>query len=146
MNTMGLAGRKRSRIPLVVWLLIPAAVLLFAGRERAPGLRGVLIPAGMRRPPEGAGTRKRAVQGGEFRLLKRPPGRSRGRQMSEADKRYGLLSELSGIEETRNPERQRHLPVRSGVRLARGRLARPHDKAGPQPGLWTSGFRRFGCP
>ena len=31
MNTMGWPGRKRSRIPLVIWLLIPAAVLLFAG-------------------------------------------------------------------------------------------------------------------
>ena len=31
--------------------------------------------------------------------------------MSDVDKNYGLLSELSGIEETRNPERQRHLPV-----------------------------------
>ena len=30
--------------------------------------------------------------------------------MSEADKRYGLLTQMSGIEETRNPERQRHLP------------------------------------
>ena len=28
---MGLSERKRSRIPLVVWVLIPAAVLLFAG-------------------------------------------------------------------------------------------------------------------
>ena len=31
MNTMKLSGRKGLRIPLVVWLLIPAAVLLFAG-------------------------------------------------------------------------------------------------------------------
>jgi uncharacterized membrane protein len=31
--------------------------------------------------------------------------------MSNVDKRYGLLSEVSGIEETRNPERQRHLPA-----------------------------------
>jgi uncharacterized membrane protein len=29
---------------------------------------------------------------------------------SEADKNYGLLSEPSGIEETRDPQRQRHLP------------------------------------
>jgi hypothetical protein len=31
MNTMALSERKRLRIPLIVWLLIPAAVLLFAG-------------------------------------------------------------------------------------------------------------------
>ena len=31
--------------------------------------------------------------------------------MTGVDKRYRLLSELSGIEETWNPERQRHLPV-----------------------------------
>jgi hypothetical protein len=31
MNTMELSGRKGLRIPLVVWLLILAAVLLFAG-------------------------------------------------------------------------------------------------------------------
>jgi hypothetical protein len=31
MSTMELSGRKGLRIPLVVWLLIPAAVLLFAG-------------------------------------------------------------------------------------------------------------------
>jgi hypothetical protein len=31
MTTMGLSGRKRLRIPVAVWLLIPAAVLLFAG-------------------------------------------------------------------------------------------------------------------
>lgn len=31
--------------------------------------------------------------------------------MSDVDKPYGLLSELSGIEETRNRERQRHLPA-----------------------------------
>jgi hypothetical protein len=31
MTTMGLSGRKRLRISLAVWLLIPAAVLLFAG-------------------------------------------------------------------------------------------------------------------
>ena len=47
--------------------------------------------------------------------------------MTDVDKRHRLLSELSGIEETWNPERQRHLPVGSGVWLARGRLAGPHD-------------------
>ena len=31
--------------------------------------------------------------------------------MSDAQRRYGLLTELSGIEETRNPERQRNLPA-----------------------------------
>ncbi|TIS57359.1 MAG: DUF2189 domain-containing protein [Mesorhizobium sp.] len=31
--------------------------------------------------------------------------------MSDANKPYGLLNQLSGIEETRNPERQRHLPA-----------------------------------
>jgi hypothetical protein len=31
MTTMGLSGRKRLRISLAGWLLIPAAVLLFAG-------------------------------------------------------------------------------------------------------------------
>jgi uncharacterized membrane protein len=31
--------------------------------------------------------------------------------MSEAERRYGLLTELSGIEETRNPARQRNLPA-----------------------------------
>ena len=31
--------------------------------------------------------------------------------MSEADKTYGLLTETSSIEETRNPARQRHLPA-----------------------------------
>lgn len=30
--------------------------------------------------------------------------------MTEADEKYGLLTETSGIEETQNPERQRHLP------------------------------------
>jgi uncharacterized membrane protein len=29
--------------------------------------------------------------------------------MNESDKNYGLLTEVSGIEETRNPQRQRHL-------------------------------------
>jgi len=33
--------------------------------------------------------------------------------MSNTEKTYGLLSEVSGIEETRNPERQRHLPARA---------------------------------
>ena len=33
--------------------------------------------------------------------------------MSEADKSYGLLSEVSAIEETRNPARQRHLPAQA---------------------------------
>jgi hypothetical protein len=28
---MQLSGHKRSRIPLLVWLLVPAAVLVFAG-------------------------------------------------------------------------------------------------------------------
>jgi hypothetical protein len=31
MSAMGLTGRKRLRMPLTLWLLIPAAVLLFAG-------------------------------------------------------------------------------------------------------------------
>jgi len=31
--------------------------------------------------------------------------------MSAGDKPYGLLRQLSGIEETRNPELQRHLPL-----------------------------------
>ena len=31
--------------------------------------------------------------------------------MSDAERPYGLLTELSGIEETRNPERQRNLPA-----------------------------------
>src|SRR6478735_627138 len=35
--------------------------------------------------------------------------------MSEADKSYGLLSETSGIEETRNPARQRHLPAQAAL-------------------------------
>ena len=35
--------------------------------------------------------------------------------MSEADKSYGLLSEVSTIEETRNPARQRHLPPQAAV-------------------------------
>ena len=35
--------------------------------------------------------------------------------MSEADKSYGLLSETSTIEETRNPARQRHLPPQAAV-------------------------------
>ena len=30
--------------------------------------------------------------------------------MTETDENYGLLTETSGIDETRNPERQRHLP------------------------------------
>ena len=34
--------------------------------------------------------------------------------MSDVDKRYRLLGELSGVEETRNLEFQRHLPVGSG--------------------------------
>jgi uncharacterized membrane protein len=33
--------------------------------------------------------------------------------MSEADKSYGLLTETSGIEETRNPSLQRHLPAQA---------------------------------
>ena len=35
--------------------------------------------------------------------------------MSEADKSYGLLSEASTIEETRNPARQRHLPAQAAL-------------------------------
>ena len=35
--------------------------------------------------------------------------------MSEADKSYGLLSETSTIEETRNPARQRHLPPQAAL-------------------------------
>lgn len=35
--------------------------------------------------------------------------------MSNAGKRYGLLTEVSGIEETRNPERQRHLPASAAL-------------------------------
>lgn len=35
--------------------------------------------------------------------------------MSEADRPYGLLTETSGIEETRNPDRQRHLPASAAV-------------------------------
>ena len=35
--------------------------------------------------------------------------------MSEADKSYGLLSEVSTIEETRNPAWQRHLPPQAAV-------------------------------
>jgi uncharacterized membrane protein len=35
--------------------------------------------------------------------------------MSEADRSYGLLSETSGIEETRNPARQRHLPAQAAA-------------------------------
>jgi uncharacterized membrane protein len=35
--------------------------------------------------------------------------------MSEADKPYGLLSEVSTIEETRNPARQRHLPAQAAL-------------------------------
>ena len=35
--------------------------------------------------------------------------------MSEADKSYGLLSETSAIEETRNPARQRHLPAQAAL-------------------------------
>jgi len=31
--------------------------------------------------------------------------------MTDVDKRYGLLNEVSSIEETRNPQRQRHLPM-----------------------------------
>ena len=31
--------------------------------------------------------------------------------MSDVDKRHRLLGEVSGVEETRNPEFQRHLPV-----------------------------------
>jgi uncharacterized membrane protein len=40
---------------------------------------------------------------------------------TEADKNYGLLSEVSGIEETRDPRRQRHLPITAAFGwLARG--------------------------
>ncbi|SCZ13654.1 DUF2189 domain-containing protein [Microvirga guangxiensis] len=35
--------------------------------------------------------------------------------MSEADETYGLLSETSSIDETRNPARQRHLPARAAL-------------------------------
>ncbi len=35
--------------------------------------------------------------------------------MSEADKSYGLLTETSGIEETRNPSLQRHLPAQAAL-------------------------------
>ena len=41
--------------------------------------------------------------------------------MSETDKSYGLLSETSGIGETRDPRLQRHLPLFEGIRwLAAG--------------------------
>lgn len=35
--------------------------------------------------------------------------------MSEADESYGLLSETSSIDETRNPARQRHLPAQAAL-------------------------------
>jgi uncharacterized membrane protein len=35
--------------------------------------------------------------------------------MSEADQSYGLLSETSSIDETRNPARQRHLPAQAAL-------------------------------
>jgi uncharacterized membrane protein len=35
---------------------------------------------------------------------------------TEADKDYGLLSQVSGIEETRDPRRQRHLPISAAFR------------------------------
>ena len=35
--------------------------------------------------------------------------------MSEADRPYGLLTETSGIDETRDPARQRHLPTKAAL-------------------------------
>lgn len=41
--------------------------------------------------------------------------------MAESNRRYGLLSELSGVEETRNAARQRNLPLRAPLTwLAKG--------------------------
>src|SRR5690606_3812111 len=81
--------------------------------ERASGLRGFPVAAGLRRTFE--------VRGRRPRLPRRQIGVLRRTRMGETDKSYWLLSETSGIGETRDPRLQRNLPLFEGLRwLAAG--------------------------
>ena len=126
------------RSPLAVWLLVPLAVLLFAGRTFtsvyvAFSSQPECVDHLKARNPERAGS-------GPQNPIAKTSRPSRGKQISDVDKPYGLLSELSGIEETTESRPPAPLAGGSGIRLARGRLARPHHQARAQPGLWTSDF------
>ncbi|WP_287171659.1 hypothetical protein [Mesorhizobium sp.] len=61
--------------------------------------------------------------------------------MSETDKSYWLLSETSGIGETRDRRLDRGLPLFEGLALCG--LAGFLDPARVEPGLWEC---RFSCP
>ena len=65
--------------------------------------------------------------------------------MSETDKSYWLLSETSGIGETRDPRLDRGLPLLEGLRWLVGGLARLLDAAGFQPGIRTWRVPSVGC-
>ena len=78
------------------------------------------------------------------RLSRRQVSLLKEKVMGETDKSYWLLSETSGIGETRDPELQRHLPAPGRIALARCGLARLLDPPRLQPCLWCRRFRAFG--
>ena len=109
-DAAAMSGRARARLP-GGWLRLAAGsggAAAVRGRQRASRLRGVPVAAGLRRAPEGRGRRRRLPRR-QVRLLKE-------KVMGETDKSYGLLSETSGIGETRDPRLQRHLPLLEGLR------------------------------
>jgi uncharacterized membrane protein len=61
-------------------------------------------------------------------------------EASEADENYGLLSETSGIEETRNPARQRHLPPTEALRWLRAGWRDLAHKPGPSLAYGLAAF------
>ena len=111
-------------------------------RQRPPRLCCGGLPARMRRPHEGGRHQGGRVPGGEARLLRKIEQCTiSGRQMSEADKSYGLLSETSGDRGNAQPGAAAPPAGAGRARLAAGGLARPAGPAGPQPGLWRRGLR-----
>ena len=103
-------------------------------RQRAPRLRGRPVAAGLRRALEGRRRRQRLSRR-QVRLL-------REAEMGETDKSYWLLSETSGIGETRDPRLERQLPLLEGFRWLRqaggisGRVRFP---------VWPTGSACFFC-
>ena len=113
-----MSGRKRAArgMAWLAWVLVPAGLLLVAGANAH------LIYVAVQSQPDCVDHAEGRGRGP--RLSRRQAGVLRRREMSETDKSYWLLSETSGIGETRDP-RLDGAAAAGRAPLAVGGMARP---------------------
>ena len=119
----------------LAWLLVPAGLLLFAGANAHLVYVAVQSQPDCVAAHEGRGRRQRLSRR-QVRVLRRG-------EMGETDKSYWLLSETSGIGETRDP-RLAAAACRSSKASAGLRQAGGTSGPGRLP-AWPTGSAYFSC-